>query len=236
MSSNTKKTISKNKVTSQSINKKINVKSKSPKVITTKPKETRHYTCTRRVDKLGKKIWVVLEDGRKFYRIFKNRSLAITYFSNLKTVYAEMLVQDLMENIYTSIIYTKLKIRDNKSLEAIEEIKGAIVEESDTLFDEETFFVEDIKQVATKDVEKPFVINKIPSFDVSTLENLFPKKKSIISDIKINIDTSKNTTVDKTLIKDEYGIKIYQSDIDLSFYLLGEEFYIEQKKKVDKNK
>ena len=56
-----------------------------------KQKVARKYTCTRRVNKEGRKIWVVLEDGRKFYRIFKNRSSAINYFVKLKTIYAEML-------------------------------------------------------------------------------------------------------------------------------------------------
>ena len=196
-------------------------------------KKTREYTCTRRIDKLGKKIWVVLEDGRKFYRIFKIRSLAISYFTNLKTVYAEMLVQDLTENIFTNILYTKLKVKENNSLEEIVEIKGDVVEDSDTLFDEETFFIKEDSNPINKidDTEVLVVNDKNSSYNLSSLNNFFPKEKPIISNIKINIDTSKSAVEDKTLIKDEFGIKIYQSDINLSVYLLGEEFYEEQKNK-----
>ena len=68
-------------------------------------KKTRQYTCTRRVNKEGRKIWVVIENDKKFYRIFKTQSLAIAYFKPLKTG-AQMMVQQADGNKFTKIVYT----------------------------------------------------------------------------------------------------------------------------------
>ncbi len=200
-----------------------------------KQKVTRKYTCTRRVNKEGKKIWVVLEDGRKFYRIFKNRSLAISYFVKLKTIYAEMLVQDLIENVFSRIVFTKLETVKKGLIKDFEDFFGGIVEDSDTLFDEDMFNF-DKKPKKTKENEDEYIIVNESKmiYDFSFVDELLPKAEPLIKplDIKnIKIDLSKQVKPNKKMVSDEYSIKIYQSDLDLSHYVFGDEFDENREKK-----
>ncbi|MGL5204689.1 MAG: hypothetical protein ACRC63_00405, partial [Metamycoplasmataceae bacterium] len=156
---------------------------KRARTITSKP--TRQYTCSRRKNKENKKIWVVLEDGRKFYRIFKNRTLAISYFKKLKTIYAEMLVQDLHDNVFSNIVYTKLETKKRGLAQALQDYDGGIVENSDELFDEDAY----LSNLDSKDEEieshnhrNRFITREL---DFSFVDDLFPKQKPLISPYKI---------------------------------------------------
>lgn len=206
-------------------------------------KPTRQYTCSRKRNKEGQKVWVVLEEGRKFYRIFRKRSLAISYFARLKTIYAEMLVQDLKENFFSGIVYTKLEIVKRGAVKAFEDFDGGIVEESDELFDEDLFMNgpktnEETTESTSKknkktskdksdddeeEVEEHEEYNKYSTTDFSFVDDLFPKPKPLISPINIRIDTSKSnhSSIKRKLIHKNFGIKIYQSDLDINFFILG---------------
>ena len=104
-------------------------------------KKTRQYTCTRRVNKEGRKIWVVLENDKKFYRIFKTQSLAIAYFKPLKTA-AQMMVQQADGNKFTKVVYTIEEMSKRGVKTASKTIEHQVVEDSDKFFDE--------KEVRTK--------------------------------------------------------------------------------------
>ena len=198
-----------------------------------KHKVTRKYTCTRRVNKEGRKIWVVLEDGRVFYRIFRNRSLAINYFVKLKTIYAEMLVQDLVDNVFSRIVFTKLETVKKGLIKDFEDFFGGIVEDSDTLFDEDMFNLDKKKPVVKED-DDSIEGNESPMvYDFSFVDDLFPQKEPLIKPIKISIDLSKQSKANHKMISDESSIKIYQSDLELSYYVLGDKFYEEREKIVE---
>lgn len=191
-------------------------------------KPTRQYTCSRRRNKEDKKIWVVLEDGRKFYRIFKNRSMAISYFKKLKTIYAEMLVQDLNDNIFSSIVYTKLETTKRGLAQSLQDFDGGLVEGSDELFDEELYLsnAESKKETKKSDWDTRQFIVKTEEIDFSFVDDLFPKEKPLISPFKINVmKNNKNAFSDKKRISLEHEIKIYQSDLDLNLFILGKEAY-----------
>lgn len=194
-------------------------------------KQTRQYTCTRRINKEGKRIWVVLEEGRKFYRIFPIRSLGINYFIKLKTIYAEMLVQDLTENIFTTIVYTRLETMRKGLKDAMVEIKGSVVENSDELFDEDNVFV-DVMPVVKKE-NKNHYLDKIRHGDFTFVDEMFPKSKPLIQPITIPKPLNATNKIKQKIIGKELGIVFYQSDIDLSFFLMGDAFYDEQEKIVD---
>ncbi|MDK2819242.1 MAG: hypothetical protein KFW07_00240 [Mycoplasmataceae bacterium] len=194
-------------------------------------KQTRQYTCTRRINKEGKRIWVVLEEGRKFYRIFPIRSLGINYFIKLKTIYAEMLVQDLTENIFTTIFYTKLETMRKGLKDAMVEIKGSVVENSDQLFDEDNVFV-DAMPSEKKDNTDNF-LDKILHGDFSFVDKMFPKQKPLIEPVLIPKPLKGIKKTNQKIIGEEFGITFYQSDIDLSFFLMGDEFFKEQEKPAD---
>ncbi len=98
-------------------------------------KKTRQYTCTRRVNKEGRKIWVVLENDKKFYRIFKTQSLAIAYFKPLKTG-AQMMVQQADGNKFTKIVYTIEEMSKRGMKTASKTIEHQVVIDSDKFFDE----------------------------------------------------------------------------------------------------
>ena len=74
-------------------------------------------------------------------------------------------------------------------------------------------------------------ITLLISFIHAYIETKLTKKhdSTYLPENYVYIDTSKSVVEDKTLIKDEFGIKIYQSDINLSVYLLGKEFYDSKK-------
>ena len=197
-----------------------------------KQKVVRKYTCTRRVNKEGKKIWVVLENDKKFYRIFKNRSLAINYFVKLKTIYAEMLVQDLIENVFSRIVFTKLETIKKGLIKDFEDFFGGIVEDSDTLFDEDMFNF-DKKPKKNQKNEDEYIKGDESKmiYDFSFVDELFPKVEPLIKPLDISIDFSKQVKLNKKMISDEYSIKIYQSDLELSRFVLGDEFDENREKK-----
>lgn len=206
------------------------------KNIKTDKKITRKYTCTRRVNKENEKIWVVLEDGRKFYRIFKIRSEAIKYFEGLKTINAEMLIQDLKENIYTSITYTKLAIKANtlKNI-SLEEFDGGIVEDSDKLFDEAEY-IADKKPESSQLYSIEENVPKELVLDFSFVDDMFPKLPPIINPVKLGTPMKTNTQIDKKIISNDLGIVIYQEDLNLSYYVFGEEFVLNREKYVEEKK
>ncbi|MGL5205813.1 MAG: hypothetical protein ACRC7B_02805 [Metamycoplasmataceae bacterium] len=201
---------------------------KSAITITSKP--TRQYTCSRRRNKEGKKIWVVLENERKFYRIFKNRTLAISYFKKLKTIYGEMLVQDLHDNVFSIIVFTKLETKKRGLVEALQNYDGGIVKNSDELFDEDAYLANfDTKD---EDIESHNNRNRYitKELDFSFVDDLFPKQKPLLSPYKIKIISNKNEPNLEKLISDRHQIKIYQSDLDLVKFVLDEAAYEQHKK------
>ncbi|MGL5617908.1 MAG: hypothetical protein ACRCWU_02540 [Metamycoplasmataceae bacterium] len=201
---------------------------KSARTITSKP--TRQYTCSRRRNKENKKIWVVLENGRKFYRIFKNRTLAISYFKKLKTIYAEMLVQDLYDNVFSSIVFTKLETKKRGLVEALQNYDGGIVENSDELFDEDAYLADfnpNKEDVESHNNRNRFIEKEL---DLSFVDNLFPKQKPLLSPYKVKIHPNNNKPNKGKLISDRYQIKIYQNDLDLVKFVLDKFAYEEHKK------
>ncbi|MGL5732737.1 MAG: hypothetical protein ACRCXE_01540 [Metamycoplasmataceae bacterium] len=200
---------------------------KSARTITSKP--TRQYTCSRRRNKEDKKIWVVLENGRKFYRIFKNRTLAISYFKKLKTIYGEMLVQDLHDNVFSSIVFTKLETKKRGLVEALQNYDGGIVENSDELFDEDAYLADfDPKKEDTEshNHRNRFIKREL---DLSFVDDLFPKRKPLISPYKVKIHPNNNKPNLGKLISDRHQVKIYQNDVDLVKFVLDPAAYEEHK-------
>lgn len=191
---------------------------------------TRKYTCTRRVNKENKKIWVVLEDGRKFYRIFQVRSDAIKYFEGLKTINAEMLIQDLKENVYSSITYTKMAVKARGLIEASSAFDGGIVEDSDKLFDEDVY----VDFLPDNNIDEDEVnINTWNLLDLSFVDDMFPKQPPLIQPVKINPPVIKEVKMDKTIISNEFNIIIYQEDLNLSYYVYGDKFYANREKFIE---
>ncbi|MGL6125435.1 MAG: hypothetical protein ACRC1F_03075 [Metamycoplasmataceae bacterium] len=203
--------------------------SKAIKTITSKP--TRQYTCSRRRNKEDKKIWVVLEEGRKFYRIFKNRSMAISYFKKLKTIYAEMLVQDLDDNVFSSIVYTKLETKKRGLAQALQDFQGGVVENSDELFDEDSYLADIDKKGNDINLSVDKERINTTANDFSFVDNLFPKPKPLISPVNITIrGNGEANHVKEKLISSECEISIYQSDRNLNLYILGRAGYDKHKK------
>ncbi len=188
---------------------------------------TRKYTCTRRRNKDNKKIWVVLEDGRKFYRIFSIRSAAIKYFETLKTIYAEMLIQDLSKNLYTTISYTKLEIKSRGLKESLQNFDGGVAEYSDKFFDENAY-------ISSFSVEK--IEEKKDPLDFSFVDKMFPEQRPLITPLKIKVPVQSKVKINKTIISNEHGIVVYQEDLNLSYFVEGDEFYENREEYVEENK
>ncbi|MGL4252304.1 MAG: hypothetical protein ACRDCJ_02425 [Metamycoplasmataceae bacterium] len=200
---------------------------KSVMTITSKP--TRQYTCSRRRNKENKKIWVVLENGRKFYRIFKNRTLAISYFKKLKTIYGEMLVQDLHDNVFSNIVFTKLETKKRGLVEALQNYDGGIVENSDELFDEDAYLADFDHKDEDADLHNHrnrFITREL---DFSFVDDLFPKQKPLISQYKVKIVPNNNEPNLGKLISDRHQVKIYQNDLDLVKFVLDPVAYEKHK-------
>ena len=142
-------------------------------------KEIRKYTCTRRINKEGAKIWVVLEDGRKFYRIFKTQSLAIAYFQPLKTV-AQMKVQQANGNNFSKIVFTLEEMNRKGMKNSSKNIVHQVVKDSDKFFDEGELKTKPKKATVVEKVsEKPkpkkeTVVVEKPS------EKPKPKKETVV--------------------------------------------------------
>ncbi|MGL5617909.1 MAG: hypothetical protein ACRCWU_02545 [Metamycoplasmataceae bacterium] len=124
-------------------------------------KATRQYTCTRRINKMGDKIWVVLENDKLFYRIFKTQTAAVAYFKQLKTP-AQMLVQQSTGDKFSKMVFTieEMARRDLKTASKTIELK--LVKDSDKFFNEkelkdkyEKSLKKDEKPKPTKKNEKP---------------------------------------------------------------------------------
>ncbi len=134
-------------------------------------KKTRQYTCTRRVNKEGRKIWVVIENDKKFYRIFKTQSLAIAYFKPLKTG-AQMMVQQADGNKFTKIVYTIEEMSKRGMKTASKTIEHQIVEDSDKYFDETKIKTKTLetKKKPKKIIEKTETIVTVEPEPVVTVE------------------------------------------------------------------
>ncbi|MGL5732736.1 MAG: hypothetical protein ACRCXE_01535 [Metamycoplasmataceae bacterium] len=117
-------------------------------------KATRQYTCTRRINKTGDKIWVVLENDKLFYRIFKTQTAAVTYFKQLKTP-AQMLVQQSTGDKFSKMVFTieEMARRDLKAASKTIELK--LVKDSDKFFNEKELKDKYEKSLKKEDKPKP---------------------------------------------------------------------------------
>ena len=162
-----------------------------------------------------------------FKWIYQEKEIKKTYI-----IYAEMLVQDLIENVFSRIVFTKLETIKKGLIKDFEDFFGGIVEDSDTLFDEDMFNF-DKKPKKNQENEDEYIEGDESKmiYDFSFVDELFPKAEPLIKPLDISIDFSKQVQLNKKMISDEYSIKIYQSDLDLSRFVLGDEFDENREKK-----
>ncbi|MGL5308796.1 MAG: hypothetical protein ACRC9F_01975, partial [Metamycoplasmataceae bacterium] len=155
-------------------------------------KATRQYTCTRRINRTGDKIWVVLENDKLFYRIFKTQTAAVTYFKQLKTP-AQMLVQQSTGDKFSKMVFTieEMARRDLKAASKTIELK--LVKDSDKFFNEEE--LKNNYEKSLKKEEKKNTINKKSTKQV-VKETPKPAKKKSIKPLekKVTKTVEKKTT------------------------------------------
>ena len=153
-------------------------------------KPTRKYTCTRRMNKNGDRIWVVLENGRKFYRIFKTQAQGIEYFQPLKT-HAEMMVQQAQGNLFIKTVYTKMEMERKGIKSSFKTITTRkVVKDSDKIFEEESLeppktpIVKSTKPKKTPIVKstKPKKTEETPK---KTIKKITKKPEVIIKEVKV---------------------------------------------------
>jgi hypothetical protein len=142
-----------------------------------------------------------------------------------------MLVQDLVENVFSRIVFTKQETIKKGLIKDFEDFYGGIVEDSDTLFDEDMFNLNKKKVAEPLDNDDIEGIESPMVYDFSFVDSLFPEKKPLITPYEISIDLSKQRKTSKKLLSDEAHIRIYQSDLELSHFVYGERFYKEREKK-----
>ncbi|MGL6125436.1 MAG: hypothetical protein ACRC1F_03080 [Metamycoplasmataceae bacterium] len=119
-------------------------------------KSTRQYTCIRRMNKSGDKIWVVIENDKFFYRIFKTQTAAISYFKQLKTP-AQMIVQQATGDKFSRMVFTFEEMARKGLTTSSKSIPTKAVKNSDKIFDEKELKknIETKKNSKSKPVKKP---------------------------------------------------------------------------------
>lgn len=204
-------------------------------------KPTRQYTCTRRINKEGEKIWVVLENGRKFYRIFRTQTQAIEYFQPLKTP-AEMMVQQAKGNLFVKTVYTKMEMERRgfkNSSKAITTRK--VVKDSDKIFEEEKITKQEPKKVTkqepkkvTKSKPKKVVKTKEVIKEIEVIKYIDSNTGEIVTDEEIR--NRKKKIINKPLFIEEEIVEdaiLVNDKTDLIFELneLDKERVVEFEKK-----
>ena len=192
----------------------------------------REYTCTRRMNKQGTKIWVVLEDGRKFYRIFPTQAEAIAYFQPLKTT-AQMKVQQANGDKFSKIVFTLEAMNKKGMKNSSKNITHQIVKDSDKFFDEKELKSKVIskensspiieKVVKPKSIAKP-IIKKVPKPKPTILKSSIEKNDLILELKKLDEskieefekkDTINITIIDEILSRKSLAEKSWNEDLDV---------------------
>ncbi|MGL5205814.1 MAG: hypothetical protein ACRC7B_02810 [Metamycoplasmataceae bacterium] len=150
-------------------------------------KPTRQYTCTRRINKTGDKIWVVLENDKLFYRIFKTQTAAITYFKQLKTP-AQMIVQQSTGDKFSKMVFTIEEMARRNLKAASKTIELKLVKDSDKFFNEK-----ELKEKYEKSLKKEKKPKPVEKTTKKKLIKSADKQQAKVVDKKLAKPIEKNT-------------------------------------------
>ncbi|MGL4342963.1 MAG: hypothetical protein ACRCRZ_00115 [Metamycoplasmataceae bacterium] len=176
----------------------------------------RQYSCTWHIDsKTGGKYWIVLEDGKKWYRRLDTQTEGIEYFRELKT-YAKMRIQSSKSKSFSRNVITKLAQDKYGTITAFEVVlKKELKKRENTTNKKETKKSTNTKKSKPSSAKKSTVVKSkktvikkvdsnvihhdntiTPSFDseIKSLDKFYEKFPEAVSDGSI---------IDKSLLKEE---------------------------------